>query len=127
MVEGLAPLFCFRASRALIESRLGPPLRRGVDSNGMGPMDGWRVEWPCGLEAFVWLFRADATGTPIKDEEPAYVEVHSASRDWCVRRQDENGNREVVGLYSSQCESDAIARALESRGHKQLYWVDRVD
>jgi hypothetical protein len=45
---------------------------------------------------------------------------------WLVIRQDDNGNRYRVGRYATQDEAQKIADGLEGRGHKQLYWVERV-
>ncbi|MEV5316599.1 SPOR domain-containing protein [Streptomyces sp. NPDC052687] len=46
---------------------------------------------------------------------------------WLVIRQDDNGNRYSVGRYATRAEAQKIADSLDSRGHKQLYWVQRVD
>lgn len=45
---------------------------------------------------------------------------------WLVIRQDDNGNRYRVGRYATQEEAQKIADGLDSRGHKQLYWVERM-
>ncbi|MEU9199251.1 SPOR domain-containing protein [Streptomyces sp. NPDC048332] len=45
---------------------------------------------------------------------------------WLVIRQDDNGNRYRVGRYATQDEAQKTADKLESHGHKQLYWVERV-
>lgn len=45
---------------------------------------------------------------------------------WLVIRQDDNGNRYRVGRYATQDEAQRIADKLDHRGHKQLYWVERV-
>ncbi|MEV7674803.1 SPOR domain-containing protein [Streptomyces sp. NPDC000963] len=45
---------------------------------------------------------------------------------WLVIRQDDNGNRYRVGRYATQDEAQKIADTLDDRGHKQLYWVERV-
>ncbi|NBE53893.1 SPOR domain-containing protein [Streptomyces boluensis] len=45
---------------------------------------------------------------------------------WQVIRQDDNGNRYRVGRYATRNEAQRIADSLESRGHKQLYWVERL-
>ncbi len=45
---------------------------------------------------------------------------------WLVIRQDDNGNRYRVGRYATQAEAQKIAEKLDSRGHKQLYWVERL-
>lgn len=48
------------------------------------------------------------------------------SLPWHVIRQDDNGNRYRVGRYASRAEAQKIADSLDSRGHKQLYWVERI-
>lgn len=45
---------------------------------------------------------------------------------WLVVRQDDNGNRYRVGRYATRAEAQKIADSLDSRGHRQLYWVERV-
>ncbi|MFI1028060.1 SPOR domain-containing protein [Streptomyces sp. NPDC020951] len=48
------------------------------------------------------------------------------SLPWHVIRQDDNGNRYRVGRYATRAEAQKIADSLDARGHKQLYWVERV-
>jgi hypothetical protein len=48
------------------------------------------------------------------------------SLPWQVIRQDDNGNRYRVGRYATRAEAQKIADSLDSRGHKQLYWVERI-
>ncbi|MCC9709440.1 SPOR domain-containing protein [Streptomyces sp. MNU76] len=45
---------------------------------------------------------------------------------WLVIRQDDNGNRYRVGRYATRAEAQKIADSLDDRGHKQLYWVERI-
>ncbi|THA29565.1 SPOR domain-containing protein [Streptomyces sp. A1277] len=45
---------------------------------------------------------------------------------WLVIRQDDNGNRYRVGRYATQDEARRTADKLQDRGHKQLYWVERI-
>ncbi|RSS60442.1 SPOR domain-containing protein [Streptomyces sp. WAC06614] len=45
---------------------------------------------------------------------------------WLVIRQDDNGNRYRVGRYATRSEAQKVADSLESREHKQLYWVERI-
>ncbi|MFD7442987.1 SPOR domain-containing protein [Streptomyces sp. NPDC059909] len=45
---------------------------------------------------------------------------------WLVIRQDDNGNRYRVGRYATEDEAQKIADRLDARGHKQLYWVERI-
>ncbi|MFF3212007.1 SPOR domain-containing protein [Streptomyces sp. NPDC002886] len=44
---------------------------------------------------------------------------------WLVIREDDNGNRYRVGRYATRAEAQKVADSLESRGHKQLYWIER--
>ena len=39
-------------------------------------------------------------------------------------RQDDNGNRVRVDVFSSEAEAEMARVMYESRGHKQLYWVE---
>ncbi|WP_142266023.1 SPOR domain-containing protein [Streptomyces sp. NBC_00080] len=48
------------------------------------------------------------------------------SLPWLVIRQDDNGNRYRVGRYATRAEAQKTADSLDSRGHKQLYWVERI-
>ncbi|MDI3403573.1 SPOR domain-containing protein [Streptomyces cavernicola] len=50
----------------------------------------------------------------------------SAMLPWLVIRQDDNGNRYRVGRYATKTEAEQVADSLEDRGHKQLYWVERL-
>lgn len=50
----------------------------------------------------------------------------TVSLPWIVIRQDDNGNRYRVGRYATRAEAQKIADSLEGRGHKQLYWVERI-
>ncbi|MER7665234.1 MULTISPECIES: SPOR domain-containing protein [unclassified Streptomyces] len=45
---------------------------------------------------------------------------------WLVIRQDDNGNRYRVGRYATQDEAQHIADTLDGKGHKRLYWVERI-
>ncbi len=45
---------------------------------------------------------------------------------WLVIRQDDNGNRYRVGRYATRDEAEKISEGLDERGHRQLYWVERV-
>ncbi|GAA2654007.1 SPOR domain-containing protein [Streptomyces virginiae] len=45
---------------------------------------------------------------------------------WLVIREDDNGNRYRVGRYATRAEAQKVADSLEDRGHKQLYWVERI-
>ncbi|MFI6082696.1 SPOR domain-containing protein [Streptomyces sp. NPDC051217] len=45
---------------------------------------------------------------------------------WLVIRQDDNGNRYRVGRYATKDEAQKTADSLGIKGHKQLYWVERL-
>ncbi|MFE3739463.1 SPOR domain-containing protein [Streptomyces sp. NPDC059134] len=45
---------------------------------------------------------------------------------WLVIRQDDNGNRYRVGRYATEDEAQTMADNLGTRGHRQMYWVERV-
>ncbi|MEV4992283.1 SPOR domain-containing protein [Streptomyces niveus] len=45
---------------------------------------------------------------------------------WLVIRQDDNGNRYRVGRYATKDEAQKTADSLDAKGHKQLYWVERL-
>jgi hypothetical protein len=42
---------------------------------------------------------------------------------WIVWRQDDNGNQYEVSRHSARAQAEAVAAMMESRGHKQIYWV----
>ena len=46
---------------------------------------------------------------------------------WLVIRQDDSGNRYRVGRYATRAEAQKIADGLGDRGHKQLYWIERIE
>ena len=43
---------------------------------------------------------------------------------WTVYRQDDNGNRFIIRAGISRVEASRIVNDFESRGHKQLYWME---
>ncbi|MEU9110333.1 SPOR domain-containing protein [Streptomyces sp. NPDC048483] len=45
---------------------------------------------------------------------------------WLVIRQDEGGNRYRVGRYATRAEAERVADRLDTRGHQQLYVVEKV-
>jgi hypothetical protein len=46
---------------------------------------------------------------------------------WRVLRLDDNGNTFAIAEVASELDARAIAAAFEARGHKQMYFVERVD
>lgn len=148
------PLFNFRASRAELVARFGPPHQLDLDSNGLGAFDLWLFRFECGLELAIWQFQSDSLGQRVAGDGLARnIEIHANDRElghlafhvgvafdaidhwspdpthvapacWKVMRQDDNGNRFVVEAYTSRCEAEAEATRMTALGHKQLYWVD---
>jgi len=56
------------------------------------------------------------------------IEAHAPAGEpgpaaFVLMRQDDNGNRYVVARFTEHAEAEAAAEEFESRGHKQLYWV----
>jgi hypothetical protein len=53
------------------------------------------------------------------------LEKHGERRmTWAVHRQDDNGNIFVVATGLGREEAERLVAVYESRGHKQLYWVE---
>jgi cell division protein FtsN len=46
---------------------------------------------------------------------------------WAVIRQDDNGNRYRVGRFRTREEAESVADGFDTKGHKQLYLVERID
>jgi hypothetical protein len=46
------------------------------------------------------------------------------SETYTVWRQDDNGQKFVVKSGLSKADADELAKTLEARGHKQMYWVE---
>lgn len=116
----------------------------------------WKaLRFSCGLEVSLFVFRLHGSFEPLAPHQPGGIEVHANERDeahlcfhlelapqelsrwvpdplqhapavWRVRRQDDNGHLVDVDSFTSKCEAQAIAATFEPRGHKQLYWVERM-
>ena len=146
------PLVSFRRARTYLESELGPPQARDVDSNGCGPYDLWPLRFACGLEVLLLGFHLGSDFEDVPADRDNWIEIQANNTDfahimahlpldigetapwspelrtspaarWIVMRQDDNGNIFEVHACTSQCETDIRAAALESLGHKQAYWV----
>jgi len=46
------------------------------------------------------------------------------TRQWCVMRQDDSGNRFVVAGALTEAEARLLSSSYAARGHKQLYWAE---
>jgi hypothetical protein len=65
-----------------------------------------------------WAVLADPAGNEF------CVTRSSAERArWVVWRQDDNGNRFEVNRFESREDAERLAATMETRGHKQIYWV----
>ena len=47
-----------------------------------------------------------------------------SSRDWCVMRQDDAGDRFVVASALTEPEARLLTVSYEVRAYKQTYWVE---
>jgi hypothetical protein len=150
------PLVSLRKSRSFLTGALGQPQAREVESDGIGPYDLWAMRFPCGLEVLLLAFHRAPDFSPLSPDDAGSVVLESSSVDWAhiaahlpfdvgelsvwtpdrrlpgpcdwtVMRQDDNGNVFEVRSCSSSCEAEALARELESHGHKQTYWVTTRD
>ncbi|MFO8010366.1 MAG: SPOR domain-containing protein [Dehalococcoidia bacterium] len=45
---------------------------------------------------------------------------------WQLKRQDDHGNIYFVGSFESQEEAEEVRKNFEEKGHKQMYWIERV-
>ncbi|MCX4724029.1 SPOR domain-containing protein [Streptomyces sp. NPDC090052] len=50
----------------------------------------------------------------------------NAMLPWQVIREDDNGNRYRVGRYATRDEAQQTADTLGARGHRQMYWIERI-
>lgn len=46
---------------------------------------------------------------------------------WELWRQDENGNRFLVGIYDRNSDAEAKLADLSKELHKQTYWISAVE
>ncbi len=53
-------------------------------------------------------------------------ETPGRPQKWAVMRQDDNGFRDRVRIVGSEPEAKALRAELESHGHKQMYWIERL-
>ncbi|MFC5696344.1 hypothetical protein ACFPU0_12355 [Pseudomonas sp. GCM10022186] len=50
-----------------------------------------------------------------------------SERRWCVKRLDDNGNVFVLRAGLTRDEAECLVAEYQARGHKQSYWVERVE
>jgi hypothetical protein len=48
----------------------------------------------------------------------------ASADEWELWRQDDNGNRFVIGRFDTAAAAEAEQRRFEALGHKQTYWVE---
>ncbi|MFO0597469.1 MAG: hypothetical protein U0228_19330 [Myxococcaceae bacterium] len=144
----------FRASM-LLKTRLvnldalGPPSIEDdphdwTEGSPPGPLRGWYLRAPCGLEFGVAQYWESPTGAfdhaelwAETDDELAHAIVHlpfevqllqvlpaaACGCGFAVERLDDAGNSFVVGEYRREASARCIAGHHERRGHKQTYLV----
>jgi hypothetical protein len=61
----------------------------------------------------------------LKPDAPPEPPPQGRESRWSVWRQDDNGNQFLVCANLTRANAEALAAELESRGHKQLYWVSQ--
>jgi UDP-N-acetyl-2-amino-2-deoxyglucuronate dehydrogenase len=61
--------------------------------------------------------------TMLEHDSPS---AQAPQQSWNVCRQDDNGNRFVVRRGLTREEALRLVAEYEARGHKQTYWVERV-
>jgi hypothetical protein len=67
------------------------------------------------------LFKHGGAGDLMSEPEESADETET----WAVYRQDDHGNRFVVKSGLGRAQAEQLAREFESRGHKQMYLVER--
>lgn len=78
----------------------------------------------CGYHVFPYV---DTTVVSTNRETfGACAETPEGPQKWAVMRQDDNGFRDFVRVIGSETEAEALRAELESHGHKQMYWVERI-
>lgn len=50
-----------------------------------------------------------------------------SGRQWCVMRQDDNGNRFLVAAALTEPEARLLSTSYAVRAHKQMYWVEPME
>jgi len=105
----------FEAIASQIETRLGPPTERDLDSNGVGLFDCYHLQFACGLEIALWRFHLSRELRPIDAaRELSIFEIHAnrpelehalfhlgVSVDACARRADRDGTPLSAAVPSS--------------------------
>lgn len=89
--------------------------------------------------AFLARYEVRTVGIPAEEQEEMHrnlvgtievvAEFHPpppSAPGWALYRQDDHGSRFLVERFAAREEAEAARSAFESRGHKQLYWVEAV-
>lgn len=152
LVPGVEPhLACIEIDREGLVHALGPPCFPDEWLDGIGPMQVWRLEWPCGCRVAVWSVEdlcqpAWIASILSNDADVDHVLHHlalpgrvswRADRDrdrprdvaperFALERQDDNGVRAVMHTFESELAAECARRTYEERGHKQLYAIERA-
>lgn len=62
------------------------------------------------------IFSPSGTLEPMSQPKPSEI--------YQIYRQDDSGNRYLMQSFATREEAEAAQRLYESRGHKQMYWVE---
>jgi hypothetical protein len=152
LTSGTPQMRCQMTRRALVE-QLGEPHYLEEPGLAHGKYDLWACEFPCGLQVIITLLPSHTDcGARSPEDLPSEVWLRSSDGDpghlrchlsltevegwlggerlgmptWAVWRQDDNGIKAQVSIVTSRCEAERLRDELESRGHKQLYWIEQV-
>jgi hypothetical protein len=80
----------------------------------------------CGVTPLGEILDEIVTELRLRTTDLPWVHPQVTFRRHALWRQDDNGNRYEVGVYTSCAEATHALRELESHHHRQFYWVVRV-
>jgi len=49
-----------------------------------------------------------------------------AAARWELWRQDDNGNRDRIGVFDARADAERVLAQFEALGHKQIYWLEET-
>jgi len=138
----------FTVAAARLAERFGRPRLLVPRSANLAPVHGWWIRFGCGLTVTLTVREHGETAARIavsasetdRDHllfhleldasdicEPTPDRLRAGLPAYAVLRLDDNGNQFEVTRATSACQANAIAATYEARGHKQTYWIHRLD
>ena len=60
----------------------------------------------------------------ISSQDQALSGNNEQPNSWSLWRLDDNGNRYMIGTFPDKTEAEKTMQEFESRGHKQMYWIE---